>query len=102
MRRLTRERYMPPEEVARTSLALAICCSHKPEWTADRAFPIECRVIGMFRGSPPAWAFEDDYKEHVRALRSAKARKPNGAELAILHLTLKRLSRGRKSTCNLW
>jgi hypothetical protein len=93
--RLSRDRWLPPADVQTAALRLAECVSRNPSWTADKACPKECTVVGMLKGAPPAWMWDADYGAFVRALSNLNTSKPNAGELAILQLTLKRMKHGR-------
>lgn len=101
LKRISRDKWLSPQEVCDTAARLAVHCSGNPTWTADRAVPGECTVIGMLKGEPPAWRWEDDYKTFFKALHGLNRDSGAKAELIILNLTIKRISNGRKPTRNL-
>lgn len=101
LKRLSRDRWLSPDEVRKKALALAWYCSGRPHRTVDYALPAECNVIGMLRGEPPAYRLEDDYMDFFKALHGLKRDSGAKAELIILNLTIKRISNGRESNRNI-
>lgn len=101
LKRISRDKWLSPDEIRGMALHMARLCSSNPTWTASHAIPMECEAIGMLKGEPPAWRWEDDYKTYFSALHGLNRDSGAKAELIILNLTIKRLSNGHKPNHNL-
>lgn len=88
--RVSREKWLHPEDVSRVAMAFANRYSANPQWTANSAYAQACSVIGMIRGEPPAYPFEPEYHDYLAALRGLKKTETAAAELLILKLTIKK------------
>ena len=93
--RLSRDKWLSPTDVRNAAIRLALHCSNNPTWTADRATPGACHVVGMLKGEPPATPQDPDYKQFLKTLNGAKRDEGAKAELLLLNLTIKRISNGR-------
>ena len=86
--RVSRDRYLYPQEVMRVGMALARCLSPaRPAWVLDAAIQKSCQAVGMLRGHPPLNTWEPMYLQLVELVQ----RKPKNIEFEILKLTLKGL-----------
>lgn len=93
--RLSRDRWLSGEEVEAARMALARCCSAVPSSVAKHACADECTVIGMIRGQPPVYRWDDGYPAFVRSLYGIKTSRKAEVELLILKLVLTRSEYGR-------
>jgi hypothetical protein len=53
------------------------------------AMPEACRIIGIWNGEPPAYIFEDCYRDFVSHLKDVKSRSNASVELMILNLRMR-------------
>lgn len=90
MDRLSRERWIPGEEYRETVQHLSQKLSFGGMWTIYKAaLNTTCELLGMFQGSPPAYRWDEDYGDFLRALRHKKFTGISG-ELKIFNLYLRR------------
>lgn len=97
MRRLSRDRWLAPDECVNISMRLAECCSGQPSWTAQSAVWGACIAIGMLRGTAPAMPWDSDYGRFVAALHGLKRDDRAKAELLILKLQLERMTKWKQT-----
>lgn len=93
LNRLSRDRWISGDECRKLVHSLACCCSGSPSTVAKAAMAAECEFVGMLRGYPPAFIFEDDYRDFFIALSGLKRDSQAKAELLILKLQLKRMNK---------
>ncbi len=90
MARLSRDKWLSGEEVRRVTLALAMCASPaRPHWVAQNAIRGECEHVGMIRGRPPAFVFEQHYGEVLRAVKNLTGNCKIAPEIALLQTVRK-------------
>lgn len=82
LRRLSRNTWLAPDEVSALGFKLAKLCAPSA-WSAvlRAAYRPECEVVGMIRGEPPAYIFEDHFNEVRRAVI---ANLPKGREAVMI------------------
>lgn len=104
MRRISRQRWVSPDELYEISLRLALCKEKNMQAAIAAvlcAFQSsidiqDCTAVGMIHGTPPFKANHQGYREFRGFIDGKKTTgmKPLQAELRILHLLLKGLSNG--------
>lgn len=97
--RLTRDRWICGAEIYDVAIRLARCACFSRSAVGNvlaNACRGECFHIGMLRGEPVAYTFDDDYGDACRFLGKIKVTpsKPK-AEVWILGFIIRRLRRGR-------
>lgn len=85
MRRLSRDTWMPPDEVARIGTRLSKTAS-PTAWAVvqKHSYAMECEVVGMIGGLPPAFVFEDHYRAVLRAVQTNIKKGREAVMIAIL------------------
>lgn len=82
MWRVSRDRWLHPDEVWRIGLTFSRLASRNPSNTMKHAIALECEVVGMIRGRPPAYVWEPHYRSVMRCVR--KKQSAAQVELAML------------------
>lgn len=103
MRRISRDRWIHPDDVERILSILVDCAHPRPctrAYLSYHAIPFECTAVGMLRGQPPAFASEPEYGEILTAVKNLPSRRgdracPADGEIAILRIEAKRVLRKR-------
>lgn len=62
IKRLSRNRWLSPEDVNSIGLAAAVKYSRTPSHTFNRAIMDTCCFVGMINGEPPCYPQEKSYK----------------------------------------
>lgn len=85
MRRLSRDTWLAPDEVARIGTRLSKTAS-PVAWAVvqKHAYAGECEVVGMIGGLPPAFVWEDHYRDVLRAVQSNIKKGREAVMIAIL------------------
>lgn len=92
MWRLSRDKWLSPEQVSDIGERLAKCAAGG--WGAamvyKAAIPPECKfTVGMIRGVPPAYRFEAHYDVVCKAIKAARNQDCAAVELAIIRTVKK-------------
>lgn len=90
MARLTRDRWMAPEDVTKTVNRLLTCATAPGFLGGRNVVPFECQGVGMIRGRPPAYHFEPHYPVVLDAVRRVLKNPKLCPEIEILK-TVERL-----------
>ncbi len=86
LERITREKWISGDEVGRIGQRLAfLACQHQYFWQAyNAAVSSECRIVGMIHGRPPAYVFDDNYRDVLNAVRKLEKNKALLPEIELL------------------
>lgn len=84
MKRLSRDKWLSPEEVMEISTRLSKLCSTSYGNIVKHAFPYECFIVGMIKGEPPAYLFENRYKAVLEAVKKVEHSKTLTPEIELL------------------
>ena len=91
LERLSRDRWIPGNQVTRIAMILSKCASPGAWRTVmNAALQMESEVVGIINGNPPARRFEPDYGVFVNALYRKNFSGISG-EFKIYSILLKRL-----------
>ena len=77
MRRISRDKYLPPSEVKRVGYAI---CSHittRPQNVLKHSYRFECEFVGMIKGDPVINIHHENYFRLVEMLKKAESVKPH-------------------------
>ena len=87
MCRLSRDKYIPPEQVKKIGWSIACKLSGAPRNSYNAAINWDCGLVGMIRGKPPLYRDEPGFRELMARLekRSKKAL----PELIVLNVMIK-------------
>ena len=92
MSRLSRNRWLHPDEVKKISRNLASSMSGSPSNVIKAAFAYTCEFVGMIDGEPPFYPTEYGYLDFLKWIEKGNKRTPS--ELVILKLKLKGIKNG--------
>jgi hypothetical protein len=84
MTRLSRDKWLLPEEVRRIGMALSRCASYAPHTVFNHAFSDTCSYVGMINGEPPARPFDPHYGAVIKIADEAKPSRRTEAMIALL------------------
>lgn len=84
MARLSRDKWLLPEEVRRIGMALSECASYAPHTVFKWAFHEACSHVGMLQGLPPAIPCEPNYRAALKIADEAKPAKRTEAMILLL------------------
>jgi hypothetical protein len=85
MTRLSRDTWIPPDEVVRIAVRLSKLASPYA-WGSviNHIYATECEVVGMIRGRPPAFLFESHYREVREAVQRNEKKGREAVMIALL------------------
>lgn len=85
MKRLSRDKWLSPDEVSRIGLSLAKCAAPAGYgMVLKHSYAAECEIVGMINGFPPAFHFDRNYHFVLATVRSILKRKDPVPEIALL------------------
>lgn len=87
--RLSRDRWIPPSEVAELALRLARCCSGSPKHVLNFAVCRAALETGLLRGQPVSKISDPHFARTARLLQQRKPTRDGSDEVYILELLLK-------------
>lgn len=77
MKRISRDKYLPPSEVRRVAYGI---CSHittRPQNVLKSVYRFECEAVGMIKGDPVITQCHKNYRELIDLLKKAESVKPH-------------------------
>lgn len=99
MTRISRDKYLFPREVLEIAFRVACRVSNNPHASCRSAVPMSCSLaVGMLRGKPPLYHWEQGYSELVRKVREMEkaTKRPVLPELVILNIIAAAKKRERR------
>ena len=92
LKRISRDRHIPPEEFKKILFKLSKLASNGSSWgiVASASARDECCFVGMFRGEPIAYTFEDHYGYILDNVKKLKKKNDCSIYLLILESEIRR------------